>query len=95
MTVKIHPGVHQYMLKVGEKEWSTLDEYTWRDADFLQGHLLQVQLYTISIPDLMIIFEFRPKGSDTVNTVFVLHCQTSSTGLLWTSGFSEYSVDIQ
>jgi hypothetical protein len=33
-----------------------------------------------SVLDLLIIFEFRPKGSDTVSTMFVLHYWRLSNG---------------
>ena len=50
------------------------------NANFLQRWGACTQIYIDLVPDLLIIFEFRPKGSDTNSTVFVLHYWTLSTG---------------
>ena len=56
-----------------------MEKYNWSKYQF-PAEMGSTQIYIDLVPDLLIIFEFRPKGSDTNSTVFVLHYWTLSTG---------------
>jgi hypothetical protein len=70
MNVNNHPEVHLYMPEVREKEWLKMEKC---NCNFLQRWGACTQIYVDLVPDLLIIFEFRPTGSDTIRAVFVLH----------------------